>query len=140
MYTSYGGLGEIDRLKAQGVHIYVYMWLSVCVYVRACMCVCVWPPFRLIIISGMIWTPCDWLNKFYSFYVAAIVGIVSTHGLSTDACHGKQPNKYKLELYKPPVHFNSSLKWLYISSKIEYFGYKGGCNVTCIEVFKRRTT
>ena len=31
----------------------------------ACMRVC--PPFRLLITIGMIWTPYNWLNKFYNF-------------------------------------------------------------------------
>ena len=35
-----------------------------------------------------------------------------------------QPNKCKLALYKSPTHFNSSLKQLYISSKMEHFSYK----------------
>ena len=65
-----------------------------------CVCVCLrmsLPP-RLLITSGMIWTPYDWLNKFYSFYVAAVVGIVTRHGHSIDHhMHCKnQPNKRKL--------------------------------------------
>ena len=40
-----------------------------CVYV--CLCVCQ----RLSITSGMIWTSYDWLNKFYSCYMAAVVVI-----------------------------------------------------------------
>ena len=32
----------------------------------------------------MIWTPCDWLNKFYGFYMVAIVGIDSGHGLELE--------------------------------------------------------
>ena len=63
--------------------------------------------------------PYDWLNKFYSFYVTAVVGIVGRHGLSTDAHHENQPNKHKLALYKPSIHFNISSKQLYISSKTE---------------------
>ena len=43
------------------------------------MCLC--PPPRLLITSGMIWTPYDWLNKFYSFYMAAEVVISSGRGL-----------------------------------------------------------
>ena len=35
--------------------------------------------------SGMIWTPHDWLNKFYSFYMGAVVGVVSRRGHSFDA-------------------------------------------------------
>ena len=41
------------------------------------MCVCVCPPPRLLISSGMIWTIYDWLNKFYSFYMATVVIIDS---------------------------------------------------------------
>ena len=26
--------------------------------------------------------PCDWLNKFYGFYMAVVVHIISGHGLS----------------------------------------------------------
>ena len=48
--------------------------MLVCVYVFACVC----PPPRLFITS----TPHDWLNKFYGFYMVAVVGIVSGHDLS----------------------------------------------------------
>ena len=40
------------------------------------MCVSVCPPPRLVITSGVIWTSYDWLNKYYSFCMAAIIGIV----------------------------------------------------------------
>ena len=40
---------------------------------RARVCV---PAQRLLLTSGLIWAPYDWLNKFYSFYMAYIVGIV----------------------------------------------------------------
>ena len=33
-------------------------------------------------------------------------------------------------------HFNSYLKQLYISNKMEHFSYKSGCGMTHIEVFK----
>ena len=79
------------------------------------LCVCVCPPPRLLITSGGIWTPYDWLNKFYSFYVVAVVSIISWQGLSNDVHRENQPNKCKLVLYKLPLHFNNSLKWLYIS-------------------------
>ena len=59
------------------------------------------------------------LNKFSSLYVAAVVGIVIRHGLNIDPHHENKPNKQKLALHKPSIHFKSSLKWLYISSKIE---------------------
>ena len=38
-------------------------------------CVCLCPLPRLLIASGMIWTPYDWSNKFYGLYIAAVVGI-----------------------------------------------------------------
>ena len=40
------------------------------------MCVFVCPPPRLLITSGVILTSCDWLNEFYSCYMATIVVIV----------------------------------------------------------------
>ena len=36
---------------------------------------------------------CDWLSKFYSFYVAVVVSVVSGHYLSIDARRRSQPNK-----------------------------------------------
>ena len=45
--------------------------MYVCVYIHVYA-----PPLRLLIASGMMWTPCDWLNKVYSFYMAAIDGVV----------------------------------------------------------------
>ena len=46
-----------------------------------CMCVCVCPPLRPLITSGVIWTPYDWVKKFYSFYMAAAVVIGNGRGL-----------------------------------------------------------
>ena len=70
-------------------------------------------------------------------YVVAVVSIVSTHGLSIDAHRGTQPNRCKLALYKPSIHFNSSLKQLYTTNNIgERFSYISGFGVTCIEWFK----
>ena len=54
---------------------------SVCVCVCVCVCLCVCPPPRLLITSGVIWTPYDWLNKFYSCYMATVVIIVNGRGL-----------------------------------------------------------
>ena len=56
---------------------------SVCVYV--CLRVCVCLPSRLLITSGVIYTPYDWLNKFYSCYMANVVIIVNGRGLGIDA-------------------------------------------------------
>ena len=50
-----------------------------------CVCVFVCPPPRLLITSGMMWCdmdPYDWLNKFYVFYMAAVVGIGSGRDVS----------------------------------------------------------
>ena len=85
----------------------------------------------------MIWTLYDWLNKFYSFCIAAVVGILSRHGLSIYVHHEDHPNKHKLALYKPSIYFNSSTK---LSNKTECFSYKGGSGVTRIEAFKRRAS
>ena len=57
------------------------MFVCVCV----CVCVCVSPPPRLSITSGVMWCdidPYDWLNKFYGFYMAAVVGIGSGRDVS----------------------------------------------------------
>ena len=49
-----------------------------------CVCVFVCPPPRLLITSGVIWTPYDWLNKFYSCYMATIVIVNGCgHGIGT---------------------------------------------------------
>ena len=50
-----------------------------CVHVYTCMCVwaCICMPApRLLITSGVIGTPYDWLNKLYSFYMAAVVSVI----------------------------------------------------------------
>ena len=46
----------------------------------------------------MIWTPYD---KFYSFYMAAVVVISDGCGLRVEVHRRNQPNKSKLSLYKP---------------------------------------
>ena len=53
---------------------------------RACGCMCL-PP-RPLITSGVIESPYDWSNKFYGFYMAAAVGIVSGRGVSIHTCCG----------------------------------------------------
>ena len=62
---------------------------SACVFVCVCVCVCVYvcPPLRLLITSGVIQTPYDWLNKFYSHYMAIVVIIVNGRGLGIDKRH-----------------------------------------------------
>ena len=46
------------------------------------------PPPRLLIISGVIIDPCDWPTKFYGFYMAAVVGIISGRGVSIHTRRG----------------------------------------------------
>ena len=73
--------------------------------------------------------------------MVAIVGIISRCNLRNEVRCRNQPNKSKLALYKPLLHFYSHLKQLYISNKMEQFSYKGGRGVrgcTRIEAFKRR--
>ena len=89
----------------------------------------------------MIWTQYDWLNKYYSFCLAAIVDIVSRRGLTIGARRRNQPNKSKLSLYKPLLGLYSHLKQPYISNKTKRFSYKGGRGVrgrARIEAFQRR--
>ena len=71
------------------------------------MSVCVCPPPGLLITSGVIWTPYDWLNNFYSFYMATAVIIGSRGGLKIEARCVNYPNKSKPALYKPLIHCNS---------------------------------
>ena len=76
--------------------------------------------------TGVIWTSHDWLNKFYSLYMVAIVSIVSRHGVWIKARHRNQPNKSKIALYRLLLYCNSWLKQLYISNKMEQFSYIDG--------------
>ena len=57
--------------------VFVQTFVCLCVYV----CVCVCPPLRLLITSDVIWTPYNWLNKFYSCYMASVVVIINGRGL-----------------------------------------------------------
>ena len=89
----------------------------------------------------MIWTPYDWLNKYYSFCIAAIVDIVSRRGLRIGARHRNQPNKSKLAMYKPLLRLYSHLKQPYISNKTKCLSYKGVRGVhgrARIKAFQRR--
>ena len=45
--------------------------------------------------------------------MAGVVGIVSGHDVSIYTRRGNWPNKSKLVLYKPLLHYNSRLKQLY---------------------------
>ena len=62
-------------------------------------CVRVSPSPRLLITSGVMWTPYDWLNKLYSFCMVAIVSIIGRRGIKIEAYHRSQPNKGKVALY-----------------------------------------
>ena len=48
----------------------------------------------------------DWLNQFKSFYMTAIVGIVSIHGRTTKVCHRKQSNKSRMSIECQVVYYN----------------------------------
>ena len=50
---------------------------------------------------GMKLSPYDWLNKFYRFYMVAIVNIISRDGLTIEAHYRNQLNKNKLVVCKP---------------------------------------
>ena len=50
--------------------------------------------------------------------MAAVVSIISKHDLTIEANHWNQPNKSKLVLCKPQIHFNSHLKQLYIITPV----------------------
>ena len=67
-------------------HVHSCVCICVCmhawVYVCACACVCV--SLRLLITSGEIWTLYDWLNKFYSCYMATVAVIINGCGLGID--------------------------------------------------------
>ena len=52
---------------------------------RVCVCMFVCPRPRLLINSGVIWTSYDWLNKFYSCYMATVVIIVNGRDLGIGA-------------------------------------------------------
>ena len=62
---------------------------SVCV----CVCLCVCPPPRLLITSGVIWTSYNWLNKFYSCYMATVVVIINGNGLGIGTRRRHKPTK-----------------------------------------------
>ena len=59
-----------------------------CVCLFLCVCaVCVFAP-EASVDQWRVMDPCDWLNKFYSCYIANVVGIVDGNGLGIDTCHG----------------------------------------------------
>ena len=50
-------------------------------------CVCV-SALRLLVTSGMVYIPYDWLNKFYSCCMATVVGVNNGRGLGIYTRHG----------------------------------------------------
>ena len=72
--------------------------MCVCVRVRTYVSAC--PPPRLLITSGVIWTSYDWLNKFYSCYMATVVVIVNGRGLGIGTRRRHKPHKSQLAQYK----------------------------------------
>ena len=69
------------------VSICVCVCMYVCVCVCVCVCLCVCLPLKLLITTGVMWCdmdPYDWLNKFYSCYMATVVGIINGHVLGID--------------------------------------------------------
>ena len=84
------------------VHMCVYMCVCVCVHVcvHVCLCMCLFVSApRLSITSNMVCIPYDWLSKFYSFYITAVVSIVSRRGLTIDVHCRNQSSKSKLAMY-----------------------------------------
>ena len=63
---------------------------SVCVFacVFVCVFVCKLLPLMLLITSGMIRTPYNWLNKFCNFYMATVAINFNVRGLSIVTHHG----------------------------------------------------
>ena len=58
-----------------------FLKLIQCRRLYVCVFVCVCLPLRLLITCGVILTLYDWLTKFYSCYVATVVGIVDGRGI-----------------------------------------------------------
>ena len=74
--------------------------MSIC----GCVCVCVHPPLRLLITNAVMW---HGMNPIWLVKQVYIVGIISRHCLTIEACLADQPNKSKLALCKPLLHLTS---------------------------------
>ena len=73
--------------------------------------VCMSLPSRLLITSTIIWALYDWLNKFYSFYMAAVVSVVSTCSLTIECI--VETKLIRLSYVAFYIHFKSHcLKYL----------------------------
>ena len=75
----------------------------------------------------MMWQdidPYDWLTKFYKFYMAAVVSIISR---CCEVCHGNKSNNTKPSAVKSHYfHIKSCLKQLYISKRKSVWVIKVG--------------
>ena len=70
--------------------------------------------------------------------MAAVVSIISRCGLRIEVHHRNQPTKTKLAaLYKLLFQFKSPLKELYVSNKMEHFGYKGRCGICVLKHLRK---
>ena len=94
---------KIDPVRIVNMSVCVRVYVCVCVCVcrcvcagvcvLVCVCVCVSPHPRLLITSAVIWTPHDWLNKFYNCFMTIVVVIVNGRSLGIDARRRHSPNK-----------------------------------------------
>ena len=95
----------------------------VCVCAHACVRICVHP--KAIndwdCVIGTMWTKCDHLNKFYSFYKAAVVGIVSKHSLCIKP-HNKNQPVYVTRFAKASTH-SSLIKIFDFGHSYNLLGY-----------------
>ena len=93
---------------------------------QVCLCVykCVYLPlgYKYLVTWFGILTPYDWLNKFYNFYIAIFLV-----GEAIDLKHVVEIKLIRVSYHCISwfFHFNSYLKQLYISNKMEWLHYKG---------------
>ena len=83
----------------------------------------------------MIWTPYDWLNKGYSFYMAAVIVSGSWHGLRIEV-HSKS----KLSLYMS-CYFHLNILFIHSTQATRWTASVIKVVVACVGkicVFKRR--
>ena len=124
-------------------HLYVCICVCLCVCVCVCMCVCLfvpapeainnyWRDIDPILIGYTTWIAlcscCSWYHYIY----------ISRCCLSIDTCCENQLHQCKLALCKLSIHFNCSLKQVYISSKKEHCNCKGECGMTLSKHLKEK--
>ena len=65
----------------------------------------------------MIWTPYDWLNKGYSFYMAPVV--IIRMGVALELKHVVETNLIRVSYHciSYYLHFNIPFNWLYTQAK-----------------------